>query len=143
MNDNSLPKAPPELRQAQWLANIADNAVRIPVIGIKLGLDFLVGLIPVIGDFAMTIVGLRIIHLAHKVDAPKSLKSKMLRNTVFDFLIGLVPFLGDVADAFYKSNQRNVRLLEQWWVTKHHQQLQKGTHHVLERWSEDQNIKQD
>ena len=38
---------------------------------------------------------------------------KMFINLVLDFLVGLVPFLGDVADAAYKCNSRNVRLLEE------------------------------
>ena len=36
----------------------------------------------------------------------------MLFNMLLDFLVGLVPFVGDLADAAFKCNTRNVKLLE-------------------------------
>lgn len=37
----------------------------------------------------------------------------MMINILADFLVGLVPFLGDLADAAFKCNTRNLRLLEE------------------------------
>ena len=36
----------------------------------------------------------------------------MLVNIAADFLVGLIPFIGDLADAAFKCNTRNLRLLE-------------------------------
>ena len=40
-------------------------------------------------------------------------KYHMLFNVAVDFVVGIIPFLGDLADAAYKANTRNVRLLEE------------------------------
>lgn len=111
-------QAPKDLLKAQSLANTLDSAVRIPFIGVKVGLDFLVGLIPGIGDAIMMLASLRIIHLAHRLGVPKALKIKMFGNSFIDFLLGFIPILGDIADIFFKANQRNVRIVEQWWVSE-------------------------
>ena len=55
---NKCPQAPIALLRAQKLANLTDSKVRIPFLGIRLGLDFLVGLIPVVGDIIMVGVSL-------------------------------------------------------------------------------------
>ena len=60
-------QAPKALLQAQKLANLTDNKVRIPFIGVRLGLDFLIGLIPVIGDLIMTAVSLSIVAMAKSI----------------------------------------------------------------------------
>lgn len=134
IDDRLATQAPKALLRAQKLANITDTAIRIPGIGIKLGLDFLVGLIPVVGDFSMALVSLSIIGLGRKMGAPKALQTKMLRNALLDMALGMVPVVGDLFDIFFKANQRNVRLLEQWWVTTHHQDIKANTQAKLEDW---------
>lgn len=62
--------APEELKKAQDIANVLDTAVRVPVLGINLGLDFLIGLIPGIGDATMFLAALRIVYLGKKMGAP-------------------------------------------------------------------------
>jgi hypothetical protein len=127
-------KAPEELLKAQSLANLLDTAVRIPFIGIKVGLDFLVGLIPGIGDAIMFFASFRIVHLAHKLGVPKVLKMKMLGNSFIDFLLGFVPVIGDVVDIFFKANQRNVRIMEQWWVSENKQQIDSLRAKMVKDW---------
>ena len=43
---NDMVQAPKALLKAQKLANLTDSKIRIPLLGIRLGLDFLVGLHP-------------------------------------------------------------------------------------------------
>nr|WP_136251197.1 DUF4112 domain-containing protein [Ningiella ruwaisensis] len=130
--------APSELLQAQSLGNLLDTAVRIPVIGIKVGLDSLVGLIPGIGDGLMLLASLRIVYLGHKLGVPKALKTKMLRNCVIDFLLGFVPVIGDIVDIFFKANQRNVRIIETWWVKENKAQIDKMREQMVKDWEKRQ-----
>lgn len=131
-------QAPKALLQAQKLANLTDSKIRIPFLGIRLGLDFLVGLIPVVGDIIMVAVSLSIVGMAKSIRVPKALRIAMLKNIAIDFLLGLIPFIGDVVDLFYKSNQKNVRIMEKWWVSQNHQQIQAKSQQALKEWEESQ-----
>lgn len=126
--------APDELLKAQWIANVTDTAVRIPIVNINLGLDFLIGLIPGFGDAVMTLVALRIVYLGKKLGMPKHLLRKMVRNSLLDFGFGFVPVVGDLVDLFYKANKRNVRLMERWWLEQNQSELAKNTQAQLDAW---------
>lgn len=131
-------KAPDELIQAQALANLLDTAIQVPVLGIKVGLDFLVGLIPIVGDAVMLMASMRIIQLGHKLGVPKALKVKMIRNSLIDFLLGFVPILGDIVDIFFKANLRNVRIIEQWWVTENKERIDALRAQMVKEWEQKQ-----
>jgi hypothetical protein len=131
-------QAPKALLQAQKLANLTDNKVRIPFIGVRLGLDFLIGLIPVIGDLIMAGVSLSIVAVAKSISVPRALRIAMLKNIGIDFLLGLIPFVGDVVDLLYKSNQKNVRIMEKWWVSQNHQQIQSNSQQAVQKWIKSQ-----
>lgn len=130
--------APDELLQAQSLANTLDTAVRLPFIGLRVGLDFLIGLIPGIGDSIMLLASMRIVYLGHKLKVPKAIKLRMLRNALFDYALGFIPIVGDIIDLFFKANQRNVRLIEQWWVSEHKEQIDALAQLQLEQWQKAQ-----
>lgn len=127
-------QAPKALLRAQQLANLTDSKIRIPFIGIRLGLDFLVGLIPVVGDLIMVGVSLSIVGMAKQMHVPTALRIAMLRNIGVDFILGLIPFVGDIVDLFYKSNQKNVRIMEKWWVSHNHQEIQARSQQLIKEW---------
>lgn len=131
-------QAPKALLQAQKLANLADSKIRIPFLGIRLGLDFLVGLIPVVGDIIMVGVSLSIVGMAKSMQVPTTLRLAMLKNIAIDFLLGIIPFVGDLADLFYKSNQKNVRIMEKWWVSQNHQKIQANSQQIVQEWEKSQ-----
>ena len=88
-----------------------DDLFRVPVLGWRFGLDALVGLIPGIGDTGTTLVSFYILASAVRHGVPKITLLRMGVNTAFDYLLGALPLVGDVADAWWKSNQKNVALL--------------------------------
>ena len=128
-------QAPQALLEAQKLAKLYDEAVTIPLIGIKLGLDFLLGLIPIVGDIAMVFLSLRIIQLGKRIGMPKYLLVKMTANAVFDGIIGFVPIVGDLIDIFYTANKKNVRIMEQWWISNNKSAVDAYTQKQLEEWT--------
>ena len=130
--------APDELLKAQSLANLLDTAIKIPFIPIRLGLDFLIGLIPGIGDIVMLFASLRIVNWARKIGVPKPLLKQMMINTVVDYCLGFIPILGDAVDLFFKANQRNVRIMENWWVTENKDQIDALAKRQLEQWQQQQ-----
>lgn len=131
-------RAPDALLQAQNIANILDTAVKIPFIGIRVGLDFLIGLIPGIGDATMLLASLRIVYLGRKLGVPKALQTAMLRNSIIDFGLGFIPVVGDIVDLFYKANQKNVRIMERWWIEQNKAQVDALAKQKLLEWEQSQ-----
>lgn len=88
-----------------------DAAVSIPGTRWRIGLDGLLGLIPVVGDGVAAAIALYIVAEAYRLKAPPLLLLRMLANIALDFLVGLVPVFGDIADVGFRANRRNVELL--------------------------------
>lgn len=88
-----------------------DDLFRVPVLGWRFGLDALIGLVPGLGDPATTLVSFYILAAAVRHGVPKITLLRMGLNIAFDYLAGSLPVVGDVADAWWKSNQKNIDLL--------------------------------
>jgi hypothetical protein len=96
------------------LATLLDTAVILPGTNVRFGLDALLGLVPGIGDVVTTAMALYIVHEARQLGAPGHVIARMLANVALDGLVGMVPVLGDVFDVMWRSNRRNMRLLQEW-----------------------------
>ncbi len=131
-------KAPSALLKAQKLANLLDTAIKLPFIPIKIGLDSIVGLIPGAGDAVMLFVSLRIVWLGKSLGMPSALVAQMVKNSAIDFGLGFIPFIGDLIDVFYKANQKNVRIMERWWISENKSQVDEATRQKLEQWEAEQ-----
>jgi hypothetical protein len=90
-----------------------DTAFHIPGINFKVGLDPIIGLIPGAGDLVSTAFSGYLIFLATRFNLPGHILSQMIFNVALESVAGSVPVLGDVFDATFKSNIRNLALLEQ------------------------------
>jgi hypothetical protein len=101
-----------ELERARALARALDAAVRIPGTPIRIGLDAILGLIPGGGDIAGAALSGYIVLLATRRGVPPEVIWRMLGNVAVDTVIGSVPVIGDLFDVGYKSNIKNVELLE-------------------------------
>ena len=108
--DNSTQQR--ELQRIEKLANTLDTAVGIPGTRFSVGLDGLIGLVPVVGDTAMLTSGLWIVHRAQKMGIRKTVLSKMLFNLGIDATVGAIPVVGDLFAFFWKANQRNIALVK-------------------------------
>jgi hypothetical protein len=102
------------LSGARALAHLLDDGIRIPVIGVRFGLDPVIGLIPGLGDFAGAIMSSYVVLLGARLGAPRSVIIRMIGNVAVDTIGGAVPLLGDLFDIGWKSNIRNVALLDRW-----------------------------
>lgn len=100
------------LNRIRRLSQLMDTAIRIPVLGLRIGLDPIIGLIPGLGDVISTAFSVYIIYLAAQFNLPGRSLAWMIFNISLEAVIGAVPLLGDMFDALYKSNIRNLRLLE-------------------------------
>lgn len=94
------------------MARLLDTAVRIPGTPVRFGLDAVLGLIPGVGDVVGAAASGYIVLAAARLGAPPTVLLRMLLNVGVDTLVGAVPLLGDLFDLGWRSNTRNVALLE-------------------------------
>lgn len=102
------------LRRSRSVARLLDDAVRVPGTDRRVGLDPMLGLLPLGGDAIGALLSLYVVVEAYRIGVPKRLLARMLGNVLVDFLGGVVPLVGDVFDAAWKANTRNVDLLESY-----------------------------
>lgn len=103
-----------KLKRIRKLSRLMDTAFGIPGTKFRIGLDPIIGLIPGAGDLVTSLFSAYLIYLATQFNVPSDALRKMLFNVGLEFVVGTVPLLGDIFDAFYKSNIRNLEILEQY-----------------------------
>ncbi len=89
-----------------------DALFTIPGTRVTVGLDNIIGLLPVVGDLASVAPSVWMIHRAHKIGATPGTIAYMSLNTALDFFIGSIPIIGDIFDVLYNANLRNFAALE-------------------------------
>jgi hypothetical protein len=109
-SDNEREQIRTTVRHLAWLL---DSAFEIPGTKFRIGLDPLLGLIPVVGDLIGMLIGGYIIMLAARLGVPRAVLARMLMNVGTDAVLGVVPIAGDVLDAAWRANLKNARLLDQ------------------------------
>ncbi|WP_395845763.1 DUF4112 domain-containing protein [Cystobacter fuscus] len=107
----SSPADSASIEQVRRLARQLDTSIRLPG-GFQIGWDAVLGLVPVVGDWAGALLSCYIIWQAVRLGVSREVLLRMVGNVAVESLVGAVPFLGDVFDAAWKANMRNVRLLE-------------------------------
>ncbi len=110
---NTATRNTPNLNTLDRLARILDARFRIPGTQIRFGVDALIGLLPGVGDLISLFISGHIISVARKHGASNYVIARMMLNSGIDVIIGAIPFVGDLFDIGFKSNQRNLRLLQQ------------------------------
>jgi hypothetical protein len=88
-----------------------DSSIPIPGTRFRFGLDAVIGLIPGLGDLAGLALSSYVLAEAARLGVSRAVLFRMGFNVAVETLIGSIPIIGDVFDAFWKANQRNVRLL--------------------------------
>ncbi len=99
------------LRRMDRVASLFDDGVKLPVVGVRVGIDPLVGLLPVAGDTIAAVVSLYLVVEAARLGVRKRTLVRMLLNVGVDFAVGSVPLVGDLFDVFWKANRRNLNLV--------------------------------
>jgi hypothetical protein len=99
---------------ARFLADLLDQRFTIPGTSIRIGLDPILGLIPGIGDLLASLTGSMILILAAQLGLPKVVLARMGINIAVNAIIGAIPIFGDIISIWFRSNVRNVALLERY-----------------------------
>lgn len=111
---------PASVRQRiEAMERLLERGFTVPGTRYQFGLDALVGLIPLVGDFVGAALGAYLVWEAKNLGLPKWKLWRMAGNVGFDTAVGLVPFAGDALDFLFRSNTRNLRILKRH-LDKHH-----------------------
>ena len=99
---------------ARFLAELLDRRFTIPGTSIRVGLDPILGLIPGVGDLLAGLTGSVILFVAAQFNIPKIVLLRMGLNIGINSLIGAIPIFGDIFSIWFRSNIKNVQLLERY-----------------------------
>ena len=106
-------------RRVEAMEQILERSFRIPGTNYPIGLDSIIGLVPVVGDLITAGMGAYIVWEARNLGLPKWKLWRMGGNIAFDTAIGAIPLLGDAFDLAFRSNTRNLRIIKRH-LDKHH-----------------------
>lgn len=108
---SSAPSRNAALRRMQAVANLLDTAFVIPGTNQRVGIDAIIGLVPGLGDVVTTILSSYVIWEARNLGVSRLALARMITNLAVHAAIGSVPLIGDMFDAFFRVNQRNMRIV--------------------------------
>ena len=96
----------------EYLVALLDDIFRIPMTGVRFGLDPVIGLIPGVGDWITGAISFLILLAGWRRGLPRVALTRMVVNIGIDSVVGTVPVLGDIFDVGWKSNRKNFTLLQ-------------------------------
>ncbi len=100
------------LQRLRGHIHVLDNAIAIPGLGYRVGLDPLIGLLPGVGDLIAGLFSIYVVAEAAWLGVPVTTLGRMGFNILTEVVLGTVPMVGDLFDVVWKANARNVALLE-------------------------------
>ena len=106
-------------RRIEAMEGLLERLFVIPGINRPVGLDSLVGLIPVAGDVLAAGMGAWLIWEARNLGMSKLQLARMAGNVGAETLLGAIPLVGDLFDFAFRSNTRNLRIIRRH-LDKHH-----------------------
>ncbi|MBK1988726.1 DUF4112 domain-containing protein [Sphaerospermopsis aphanizomenoides BCCUSP55] len=104
----------PTLKRLRQISRVLDNAVTIPGTSVGIGLDPILGLIPVGGDVLGLIFSIYIIIESARLGVSRATLGRMIVNIIVDALVGAIPMLGELFDFAWRANNYNLKLLEDY-----------------------------
>lgn len=98
--------------QLVLITRLMDSAIEVPGTRTRIGLDVVLGMVPIAGDLLSAAIGLTVVLQARELGASRWLQARMIRNLVVDAALGAMPLAGDVADIYFRAHRRNLKLLQ-------------------------------
>ncbi|ODU20807.1 MAG: hypothetical protein ABS87_08910 [Sphingomonas sp. SCN 67-18] len=106
-------------RRIEAMEALLERMFTVPGLNRQIGLDSIVGLIPVVGDLITAAMGAWIVWEARNLGMSKFQLTRMAANIGIDSLVGAVPVVGDLFDFVYRSNSKNLKIIKRH-LDKHH-----------------------
>lgn len=98
------------MTRMRTIAYVLDESIPIPGTPFRVGIDPLIGVLPVSGDLVGAGLSLYLVAEAGRLGVSTPTLARMLANVSVDLLIGSIPVIGTLFDASWKANKRNYEL---------------------------------
>jgi hypothetical protein len=116
----SMSREPHAVRQrVEALEQLLERSFHIPGTKVPIGLDSIVGLVPVLGDVVTAAMGAYMVWEARNLGMSKWHLMRMAANVGVDTVLGAIPLAGDLFDFVWRSNSKNLRIIKKH-LDKHH-----------------------
>ncbi len=100
-----------QLERVKKISTLLDSQFEGPF-GIKFGLDPIVGLVPVVGDALTSLASFYVVIESYYMGCSSAVLLRMAFNIFLEDFIKIVPGVGVIFDFYWKSNLKNISLLE-------------------------------
>jgi len=101
-----------DLQRLRDLSHLLDDSIRVPGTEFRVGLEPLIGLLPVVGDAVGLAISTYVFAVAARSGVPRATLGRVAFVLWIDAVGGAVPVVGDLFDAYWKANLRVADLLD-------------------------------
>ena len=108
-------------KRIEAMEHLLERSMVVPGTNYPIGLDTIIGFVPVVGDIVTAVMGAYIVWEAKNLGLPRWKLWRMIGNIAIDGAVGAVPVVGDAFDVVYRSNTKNLRIVKKH-LDKHHPQ---------------------
>jgi len=106
-------------QRVEAVERLLERSFTLPGTSQPVGLDAIIGLVPVAGNAIGAVMGLYLVWEARNLGMSKWQMSRMVGNVGLDAAIGAIPLAGIVGDFLFRSNSRNLRIVRKH-LDRHH-----------------------
>lgn len=110
-------------KRIEAMEMVLERSFVVPGTRFPIGLDAVIGFVPVVGDIISAAMAAYIVWEAKNLGLPRWKLWRMLGNIAIDSTVGAVPVVGDAFDVVYRSNTKNLRIVKKH-LDKHHPHTQ-------------------
>lgn len=108
----SDPDIEASVARIETVSRLMDDLFLIPGTNVRIGLDAIIGLVPVVGDLISQVISSYIVWEARRLGVSRFTVARMFANTAIDTVVGIVPVAGDAFDVMFRANRKNLALLK-------------------------------
>jgi len=98
----------------EFVSRLLDTIFLVPGTRIRFGFEPIIGLIPILGDQATSLMSAALLYRSVQHRLPRIALVRMALNILINGVIGMVPLLGDLFVLWYKPNIRNYKILQRY-----------------------------
>jgi hypothetical protein len=90
-----------------------DTRYTLPWVRVPIGLDPIIGLLPIAGDTVTLLIGLAMLAESRRLRLGWRVHTAIMLNLIVDWVLGLIPGVDLLLDTLFRAHRRNARLIRE------------------------------